>query len=122
MLSQIKSAKWDYARKNKIKLFGSKDAASGDDKKGLLVVCLWTGNLSNSEFMSLFNTMISNCGRESEIAMTSYDQLSMKSIEEENMAPFKTLQQFVHRIKTEGAPYINLLCNLISFTILMNIY
>ena len=78
--------------------------------------------MSNSDFMNLFNAMISNCGRGSEIAMTSYDQLSMKMIDEENMVHIQTLHQYVHRIKTEGASYINLLCNLNSFTILMNTY
>ena len=108
MLAQIRHSKWEYARQHKLKLFGSKDAATGNDKMGLLAVCLWSGTLANAEFMNLFNAMVTNCGRGSEISITSFDQLTMKRIEEENMAPYATLQQFVHRVKTEGEYSSNL--------------
>ena len=108
MLAQIRHSKWEYARQHKLKLFGSKDAATGNDKMGLLAVCLWSGTLANAEFMNLFNAMVTNCGRGSEISITTFDQLTMKRIEEENMAPYATLQQFVHRVKTEGKYSSNL--------------
>jgi len=102
MLAQIWHSKWEYARLKKIKLFGSKEAASTNDRMGLLAVCLWSGTLDNAEFMNLFNAMIMNCGRGNEIAITTFSELSMRTIREENMLPFDTLQQYVHRVKTEG--------------------
>ena len=102
MLAQIWYSKREYARLKKIKLFGSKEAASTNDRMGLLAVCLWSGTLDNAEFMNLFNAMIMNCGRGNEIAITTFSELSMRTIREENMLPFDTLQQYVHRVKTEG--------------------
>ena len=110
MLAQIRYSKWGYVRQHKIKLFGSKYAATGNDKMGLLAVCLWSGTLANAKFMNLFNTMVGNCGRGSEIAITSFDELTMKRTDEENMTPYAydTLQQFFHRVKTEGKSSSNL--------------
>ena len=62
MLAQIRHSKWEYARQHKLKLFGSKDAATGNDKMGLLAICLWSRTLANAEFMNLFNAIVGNCG------------------------------------------------------------
>ena len=70
MLGKIKSIKYDYARKAKIRLLGSKEAASKNDKMALGTVCLWSGTLDYAEFMNLFNGMVYNCGRGNEIAIT----------------------------------------------------
>ena len=103
MLTQVRSTKFEYARIHKIKLFGSKKSANRCDLKSLFAICLWDGSLGNAEFMNLFQCMIHNCGRGSEIAISQFDQLSMKTIVPEDGLPeYDTLQQHLLRIKTEG--------------------
>ena len=102
MLGKIRSLKYDYARKTQIRLFGSKEAASKNDKMALGATCLWSGTLDNAEFMNMFNAMVYNCGQGNEIAITHKEQLTMKNIDEHNMISYSTLQQHLHRMKTEG--------------------
>lgn len=100
---QIHHLAWEYASQHKINLFGSKDAATWNGKMGLLAVYIWYGTVGNAEFMNLFSAMVESCGWGSEIAIMTFDELSMKRIDEENKNPYGTLQQFVSReVKTEG--------------------
>ena len=118
MLIQVRSAKFEYARIHKIKLFGSKKSASPCDLKSLFAICLWDGSLGNAEFMNLFQCMIHNCGRGSEIAISQFNQLSIKTIVPEDGLPeYDTLQQHLLRIKTEGM----FSEHLIKFTNILNL-
>ena len=118
MLSQVRSTKFEYARIHKIKLFGSKKSANRCDLKSLFAICLWDGSLGNAEFMNLFQCMIHNCGRGSEIAISQFNQLSMKTIVPEDGLPeYDTLQQHLLRIKTEGM----FSEHLIQFTNILNL-
>ena len=102
MLTKIRSEKWQYARIHKETLLGSKDAASEDDKMGLIAICLWEYCLKNTEFLNLFQSMYQNCGRGSEIAILDWKSLSLKDVKAQNSVNFKTLSQYVERLKTEG--------------------
>ena len=48
MLKQVQSAKFEFARIHKIKLFGSKKSANRCDLKSLFAICLWDGSLGNA--------------------------------------------------------------------------
>ena len=83
-------------------MFGSKIAASKEDNRGLVALVLWKGSVENAEFMMLFHAMIHNCGRGSEIAILKWKSCDLKKIEEAHGYKYKTLSQFVLRVKTEG--------------------
>ena len=69
---------------------------------GVIAVCIWSGTLNNAEFMNLFQSMVNNCGRGSEIAITKFKDLSMTKIKEDNGLEFQTIKQYVMRLKTLG--------------------
>ena len=102
MLGKIRQAKFEYATKNNQRMFGSKEAASPEDKKGLVALVLWKGSVENAEFMMLFNSMTSNCGRGSEIAILQWSSCKLKKIQEQNGLDYETLSQYVVRTKTQG--------------------
>ena len=72
ILAQIRHENWEHARNNNIKLFGSEKSVTRNDRMGLLAIGLWSGTLDDTEFMNLFNSMIENCGRGSEIAISEF--------------------------------------------------
>ena len=102
MLGKIRQAKFEYATKNNQRMFGSKEAASPEDKKGLVALVLWKGSVENAEFMMLFNSMTSNCGRGSEVAILQWSSCKLKKNQEQNGLEYETLSQYVIRTKTQG--------------------
>ena len=67
---------------------------------------MWSATLDNAEFMNLFQSMVSNCGRGSEIAITKLKDMQMADIKEDNGIEFQTFKQYVMRLKTLGEYYI----------------
>ena len=57
---------WEALSKNK-PLFGEFLGATCDDAKALAATILWGGNTLDAEFLALFLTCITNCGRGSEV-------------------------------------------------------
>ena len=98
----MRAVKFNYARKSHHPLMGTKEAATEHDKKGVVAVCMWSDTLNNAEFMNFFQSMVSNCGRGSEIAISKYKHLSMTDIKEDNGLEFQTFRQYVMRLKTLG--------------------
>ena len=76
-------------------MFGSKVAATSEDKKILIAVCLWDGSLKNTECLSLLHSMYQNCGRRLEIAVLKWSLCKLRKIVEQNSFDYKTLNQFV---------------------------
>ena len=101
-LETMRAVKFNCARKSHHPLMGTKEAATEHDKKGVIAVCMWSGTLNNAEFMNFFQSMVSNCGRGSEIAISKYKDLSMTDIKEDNGLEFQTFKQYVMRVKTLG--------------------
>ena len=79
-MSKIRSIKFEESRKAKTALFGHTDAASEENRMALIAVCLWSGTCANAEFYNLFQSMVMNCGRGSEIGIARFDDLSVKEI------------------------------------------
>ena len=83
-------------------MIGHKEAATEQDKMGLSAVCIWTGTLENAEFVNLFQGMVMNCGRGSDIAISKFSDFSLTKIQEDNGLIYNTLRQYVLRPKTLG--------------------
>ena len=79
-----------------------KEAATEEDKMGLSAVCIWTETLENAEFMNLFQGMVMNCGRGSDIGIANFSDFSLTKIQEDNGLVYNTLRQYVLRPKTLG--------------------
>ena len=92
-LETMRAVKFHQARKSHNPLMGTKEAATENDKKGVIAVCMWSATLDNAEFMNLFQAMVSNCGRGSEIAITKLSDLQMTDIKEDNGIEFQTFKQ-----------------------------
>ena len=101
-LETMRSVKWEESRKKQSRMIGHKEAATEQDKMGLSAVCIWTGSLENAEFMNLFQGMVMNCGRGSDIGISNLSDFSLKQIKEDNGVTYDTLQQYVLRPKTLG--------------------
>ena len=63
MQKKIQEAR--YAGKS---LFGSIEAAGGDDWLAFAAVCFWNGTTKSAEFLHLFKSCIENSGRGSEVS------------------------------------------------------
>ena len=63
---------------------------------------MWSGTLNNAEFMNFYQSMVSNCGRGSEIAISKFKHLAMTDIKEDNGLEFQTFKQYVMRLNTLG--------------------
>ena len=59
---------------------------------GLLAIRLWSGTLDNAEFMNLFNSMIGNCGRGSEISIGKFSEHNLRKMHGDNMVPYDNLE------------------------------
>ena len=101
--SRVRSMKIMQAKINNKPVFGSKEAASDEDRTGIMALCIWSGNVVNAEFFNFFQSMVMNCGRGSEIGIARLDHLHMRHIIEETGIEYDTLEQYVIRSKTEGA-------------------
>ena len=101
-MASVRSSKWQYCRKNRVKMHGTKDSATDQDRLAIFAICIWTGTLPNAEFLNFFQSMVMNCGRGSEIGISRYDHFSMVSIEEPSGMKYHTLGQYVERMKTES--------------------
>ena len=101
-MHSIRSIKWEQCRRKKSPLFGSKESASDADRLGLFAICMWSGTLENAEFMNFFQSMVMNCGRGSEIGLSRFDHLKLKSIKEDNGSEYSTLVQYINRTKVMG--------------------
>ena len=71
---------WGESRKNQSQMIGHKEESTEQDKMGLSAVCLWTGNLENTEFMNLVQGMVMNCGRESDFGISNLYHFSLTKI------------------------------------------
>ena len=98
----VRSQKWQYCRKNRTKMQGTKDAATDDDRSAIFALSIWSGNVANAEFLNFFQSMVMNCGRGSEMGLTRFQHFSMKSIEEPSGKTYETLGQYIERMKTES--------------------
>ena len=49
-------------------IFGAYEAASDEDLKAIAALTFWSNQQEDSEFHLLMNTMITNCGRGSEVS------------------------------------------------------
>ena len=102
MLSKIRQFKFQYAQSKAKSLFGSKAAATTEDKRGIVALGIWKGSLHNAEFVMLFDAMTHNCGRGSEVAILLWDSCELKKIQEAHGYEYETLSQHVLRSKTQG--------------------
>ena len=98
----VRGIKAEQAKVQRKPMFRSKEAASDADRTGIGAICIWTGNVINAEFLNLFQSMVMNCGRGSEIGVTSFRDLHLKAIKEDYGAVYETMEQYVNRSKTEG--------------------
>ena len=102
MLAKIRQFKFEYAQSKAKSLFGSKAAATTEDKRGIVALGIWKGSLHNAEFVMLFDAMTHNCGRGSEVAILLWDSCELKHIQEQHGYEYETLSQHVLRSKTQG--------------------
>ena len=54
-------------------IFGAYEAASDEDLKAIAAITFWSNQQEDSEFHLLMNTMITNCGRGSEVSFLYND-------------------------------------------------
>lgn len=101
-LVRVRSIKCEQAKARSVPMFGSKEAASDADRMGIIAICIWTGNLMHAEFLNLFQSMVMNCGRGSEIGVTKLTHLNLRCIKEDYGLEYETMEQYVNRSKTEG--------------------
>jgi hypothetical protein len=69
IMRALLTEKVSQAISEKKKLFGSKELATSQDINALAAVCYWNGDLTSAEFLNLFNAMIGNAGRGSEVSI-----------------------------------------------------
>ena len=100
MLAKIRQFKFEYAQTKAKSLFGSKTAATTEDKRGIVALGIWKGSLHNAEFVMLFDAMTHNCGRGSEVAILLWASCELKNIQEQHGYGYETLSQHVLPSKT----------------------
>ena len=75
----------------------------------------------NADFFNHFHSMYQNCGYGSEIAVLKWSLCKLRKIVEQNSLDYKTVSQFVLKIKTEGkfilfiTTFFNLTTSYINF-------
>ena len=66
-MAGIRKIKADWRGKIRVGDDKKNEAASEKEMEAFATACYWDGNLQSAEFIHLFNSMVCNCGRASEV-------------------------------------------------------
>ena len=94
---------FERSRRERKPLQGSKKSCDAKDRFGIMAVCIWDGTLQNAELMNFFQSMVMNCGRGCEIALSRLDHLNMKTLICKLMMPKKASIDY-NGYRTSGPP------------------